>query len=237
MALPKIAIPKFELELPSSKQKIHYRPFLVKEEKALLMALEGGEEQDINNAVIEVLSACIEEDIDVSSLPFFDVEYVFIQLRAKSVNNIINMNLRHGSDTDCQHVTEYELNLDKITVKFPKQHNKKIMINDDVGLVMKYPSLGDLKNVSLELSQNNVDVLFENISENIETVFDQEDVYDQFTKQELIEFLENLNKEQFTNIVEFYNNLPTVYYEIKYTCPECGKPESIPLRGLQSFFG
>lgn len=236
MSLPKIAVPKFKLNLPSNGKEVYYRPFLVKEEKTLLMAVEGGEDTDITESVINIIEACIEYDGNIRDLPFFDIEYIFINLRARSVNNIINLKLRHGTNTECTHVTDFELNLEDVSVDFPEESSNKIMLSDDVGLVLRYPRLADISNLSETIRSSKVESIFEEIANNVESVFDSENVYEEFTREEMIDYLGQLNKEQFLKIIEFFEKSPTVSYDIKYTCNECGKEEFIPLRGLNSFF-
>lgn len=235
MALPKIAVPRFKLKLPSNGKQVYYRPFLVKEEKTLLMAVEGGEDTDITESVINIIESCVEYD-NIRELPFFDIEYLFVNLRARSVNNIINLKLKHGTNTDCTHVTDYELNLENVVVEFPKDVTNKIMLNDSIGLVLRYPRLSDVNNMRSTIRSSKVEEIFEEIANNVESVFDSENVYEDFTKEEMVEYLGQLNKEQFFKIIEFFEKSPTVSYDIKYTCEKCGKEEFIPLRGLNSFF-
>ena len=236
MALPKIAVPKFKLKLPSNGKEVYYRPFLVKEEKTLLMAVEGGEDTDITESVINIIESCVEYDGNIRDLPFFDIEYMFVNLRARSVNNIISLKLRHGTSTECTHVTDFELNLEDVKVNFPEDVSDKIMLSEDVGLVLRYPRLSDVSGLGETIRSSKVELIFDEISNNIVSVFDNENVYEDFTKEEMVDYLGQLNKEQFMKIIEFFEKSPTVSYDIKYTCSECGKEEFIPLRGLNSFF-
>lgn len=236
MALPKIAIPKFKLNLPSNGKQIFFRPFLVKEEKTLLMALESKEDADITEAVISIIEACIDYDGNIRDLPYFDIEYIFVQLRARSVNNIINLKLNHGSSSECKHITDYELNLEEVTVNIPKDNSNKIMLDDNIGVVLRYPKLADLTNFQDVMIKSKIEQIFEEIAKNVEYVFDQDNVYDDFNDEEMVEYLGQLNKDQFLKIISFFENTPTVSYDIKYKCSECGKEEFIPLRGLNSFF-
>ena len=236
MALPKIAVPKFKLKLPSNGKEVYYRPFLVKEEKTLLMAVEGGEDTDITESVINIIESCVEYDGNIRDLPFFDIEYMFVNLRARSVNNIISLKLRHGTSTECTHVTDFELNLEDVKVNFPEDVSDKIMLSEDVGLVLRYPRLSDVSGLGETIRSSKVELIFDEISNNIVSVFDSENVYEDFTKEEMVDYLGQLNKEQFMKIIEFFEKSPTVSYDIKYTCSECGKEEFIPLRGLNSFF-
>lgn len=237
MALPLINAPEFKTILPSSKQEVYYRPFLVKEEKILLTALEGREQDEIINAVIRILENCVRlEDAIIRKLPYYDIEFLFLQIRAKSIDNIIKLNLRHGSDVECDHTTAFELNLDDVGVIVPEEHTNKIMLNDTVGIKMIYPTIDSLEKTEMLMNSGKVDDLFTFFADNIEMIFDENDVYENSTTAEKIEFIENLNKEQFNKIVSFYQTMPYLGYDIKYTCSECGKDELIPMRGLQSFF-
>jgi len=236
MSLPKIAVPKFKLKLPSNGKEVYYRPFLVKEEKTLLMAVEGGEDTDITESVINIIESCVEYEGNIRDLPFFDIEYMFVNLRSRSVNNIVNLKLRHSSDTECKHITDFELKLEDVTVELPEKISNKIMLNDTIGLVLRYPKLSDISSLGETIRSSKVEAIFEELANNIESVFDSENVYEDFTKEEMVDYLGQLNKEQFMKVIEFFENSPTVSYDIKYTCSECGKEEFIPLRGLNSFF-
>ena len=237
MALPKIAVPEFKAIIPSTKEEVFFRPFLVREEKLLLMALEGNDQAEITNAVVNILTNCVKLDENrIKNLPSFDIEYLFLQLRARSVNNVAKLSLRHRDDNECKHVTEYELNLEEVNTIFPEGHDNKIMLTDDVGVVMKYPSITGLDKAQEKLSDSNVENILRFFSENIAIIFDKDDVHENNTKEELMEFVEQLSSKQFNKLANFYKTMPYVGHEIKYTCTECGKEEFIPLRGLNSFF-
>lgn len=233
--LPVINVPEFETVLPSNGKVVKYRPFLVKEEKVLYMALEGGDIKEITNAVTRVLDACTNNELKIEDLPFFDVEYLFLQLRSKSVGENIDLNLRHLTG-ECKHITPFSLSLDKVEVEKKPDHTNKIKLNDQIGVVMKYPSLknqGRLQSVS-EL--NNLDKLLEFVADSIEMVYDDKNVYDSFTREEVKTFVEGLNKQQFEKVMDFYLTMPRLTHTIRYTCPKCNKEEEIKLEGLASFF-
>lgn len=237
MPLPNISAPEFKTVLPSNRKDVFYRPFLVKEEKILLMALQGGEEDEINNAVLQIMKNCVKlDEQEIVNLPYYDIEYLFLQLRSKSIENIINLNLRHRSEIECEHVTKYELNLDEVNVEFIDKHTNKIMLTDSVGVVMRYPTISNTSDIASKLNDENIENIFEFIASSIETVFDNETVYEDHTHKELLEFISNLNKDQFLKIIEFYNTMPALRHTIEYTCEQCGEAEKIELRGLQSFF-
>lgn len=236
MAIPVMVTPEFVTEVPSSKQKIKFRPFLVKEEKILFMALEGGDAEEIANAVRTVLRSCIlDEEFDVDSLATFDIEYLFLQLRGKSVGEVIELNLRHPDNSECKHVTEFGINIDDIKVQFPDDVTNTIMVTDSVGVKLNYPSIESLK-LADKFESTSMDTIISLIAEHIECVFDQENVYEEFTKQELKDFIEGLNSVQFQKITSFFSRAPELKHELTWTCPSCSKEESIVLRGLQSFF-
>lgn len=236
MALPKLAVPKFKVNLPSNNKEVFFRPFLVKEEKTLLMALEGGDENEITEAVVNIIDSCLDYDGDVRELPFFDIEYIFTQLRARSVNNIIELNLKHASGNECDNVTKYNLNLENVKVEFPEGFTNRIDLTDDIGIKMKYPSIKSVNSVNENIRSSKIDNVFHSIAANIECVYDKENVYEDFSQEEMVDYLGQLNKDQFFQIVSFFEKMPTVSCDIKYTCPACEKEEFIPMRGLQSFF-
>ena len=232
MALPKLITPEFETTIPSSKKKIKFRPFLVKEEKILYMALEGGNEDEIENSIIKVLEDCILADVDPRKLASYDVEYLFLQLRSKSVGEVVELSLRHGADTDCDHRTPVAVDLNKVKVKFFKDHEYKISINDELGVKLKDPTLSDLNG----MTETDYDNTIKLIANCVDMVYDKEDVYPDFTIEEATEFLLSMTQEQFKNIEKFFDTLPKLQHEIKWTCPECGKKDSVTVEGLQSFF-
>lgn len=236
MALPILNTPEFEATIPSTKQKIFFRPFLVKEEKLLFMALQGGESSEIYNAVRNILQACIVKgDVDVDSLATFDVEYLFLKLRGKSVGEEIELNLRHSDNSECKHVYKYALNVDAIEVQFAEDHSDKVMITDTVGIKFKYPSFNTLSKMQ-GFDANNMDSLLSLIASAIECIFDDEQVYDQNSEQELVNFMESLNQNQFAKITGFFNTLPKLAHTIEWKCPKCDTQEKVVLEGLDSFF-
>lgn len=236
MALPILNTPEFEVTIPSTKQTIFFRPFLVKEEKLLFMALQGGETKEIHNAVKNVLTACIKtEDVDIDSLAMFDIEYLFLKLRGKSVGENVELSLRHKDNSECNFVQEYALNLDDVEVKFPDDHTNKIMITDDVGIKFNYPSLQMLDKLK-DFKADDMQNILELVADNIDCVFDSESVFDQFTQQEMIDFLESLNQSQFKKVSDFFNAMPKLSHTIKWKCPSCGKEEQVLLEGLDAFF-
>ena len=231
MALPNIVTPEFITQIPSTGQEINYRPFLVKEEKILLMALEGQDSKEIQNAVLKILSNCISTDIDVNKLSVFDIEYLFLQLRGKSVGEVIELKVGH-EQADCNYKTDVKLKIDDIKVVGEKL-DPKIMLTDDVGVVLRYPNLNDFtKSMISEDSES----LFNVINSCIEYVFDTDEVYNDFSPKEISEWVNSLNQTQFQKIVDFFQSSPKLEHDVTWTCEKCGETETIKLEGLQSFF-
>jgi hypothetical protein len=233
MALPKIGYPTFELILPSTKETVKYRPFLVKEEKILLTSQASGEANDIINAVKQVINNCILTDkINVDTLTTFDLEYLFIKIRSKSVNNVINLVYRDVEDDQKYSV---EINLDEVEIKEDPTHVSKFDIGNGYGLVMKYPR-ADLTN-SLKFVEGEMDAFFEVLKNSIESVYDAESVYRlaDSTPEEVDEFIQSLDTKAFKKIQDFFSTMPKLYYEVKYT-NSLGNEKLIPLTSLTDFF-
>ena len=229
--LPKLSIPEFTTTIPSTKKKIKFRPFLVREEKILLIALEDGEKETIARAIIELLKNCIlNTEIKVEELPKFDIEYLFMQVRAKSVGESIDMLVRHGSG-DCKAKTKITLNIDDIKI-LGKISDGKIAITEQVGVKLRYPTYERTINGEERTAVS----LFENVVDNVEYVYDAETVYNEFSKEELEEWLNNLNKDQFDKILDFFMREPKLSHTIEWTCKECGKKDYAIVEGLKGFF-
>ena len=235
MALPKMDLPTYELEVPSTKKKIKFRPFLVKEEKILLMALETDDEKNIKNAVFELLKACISTRIKLENLASFDLEYIFLNIRAVSVGEIVQMNITCQDDEKTQ--VKYNLNLTDVNVIFPKGHNNKIMLTDTLGVIMKYPSFDGF--IQGQFSDNKEFDVIKVIAESIDQIFEGEEVYDESTtsKKEFVQFVEGLTTPQLEKIQEFFETAPRLEHSFKITNPNTGKESDYTLRGLASFFG
>ena len=231
MALPSISTPEFITKVPSTGEEIKYRPFLVKEEKLLLMAMEGKDQNEIQNAVQKILTNCILTPIDVSKLATFDIEYLFLQLRSKSVGEVIQIKIGHSDESECTHRSEVSVNVDDVQVKGEVQDGK-IMLTDDIGIVLRYPNMTDIQAVSGEDTGS----LFKIVYRCIDYVFDKEQVYNDFSETEFEEWMETLNQNQFQKISEYFNSVPRLSHEIEWTCKQCGKKDKITLEGLQSFF-
>lgn len=227
MALPSISTPEFKTQIPSTGEQIRYRPFLVKEEKILLIAMEGGDQNEITEAVMKILDNCIIGDVDIKNLATFDIEYLFLKLRGKSVGEVITLQVMHPENEECKHATEVQVNIDTIDVKGTIAEGK-IMLTDDVGVKMKYPSMNTVL--------DGTDDTFEVIANCIDFIFDQDNVYNEFSDKELMDWIESLNQAQFKKISDFFEGMPKLSTEIEWTCSKCGREDSIKLEGLQSFF-
>ena len=235
MALPTMDLPTYELVVPSNKKKIKFRPFLVKEEKVLLMALETDDEKNIKNAVFELLKACISTRIKLENLASFDLEYIFLNIRAVSVGEIVQMNITCQDDEKTQ--VKYNLNLTDVNVIFPKGHDSKIMLTDTLGVIMKYPSFDGF--VQGQFTDNKEFDVIKVVAESIDQIFEGEEVYDESTtsKKEFVQFVEGLTSPQLEKIQIFFETAPRLEHSFKVINPNTGKESEYSLRGLQSFFG
>ena len=231
MALPALASPEFMTEIPSTKQQIKFRPFLVREEKILYMALEGQDTKEIENAIVTILSNCILDTVDIDKLTLFDIEYLFLQLRGKSVGEKVELMLSHSDENnECKHKTKLEVDLDSIKIQ-GEVSDGKLMLDDKIGVKVRYPYINDASLVG----KNESDV-FSTMSIFVEYVFDKDNVYNDFSKEEMNEWLESLSQTQFRKLIEFFENVPKLAHTVEWTCPECKQKDSIKLEGLQSFF-
>ena len=239
MPLPTIATPTYELELPSLKKKIKYRPFLVKEEKLLVLALESEDTKQITTAIKTVLKSCIQtRGIKVESLPTFDIEFLFLHIRAKSVGELIEVNIIAPDDG----VTDIpiKIDIDDIVVSFPEEHTKQIKLDDELMMEMKYPSLDEFIKNNFDLNSNEVsiDQSFELIASCIDKIFSEEEVWatDDVSKKEVIEFLEQMNSVQFKQIEKLFETMPKLSHTVKVKNPKTKVESEIVLEGLNSFF-
>ena len=235
MALPTMDLPTYDLVIPSNKKKIKFRPFLVKEEKILLMALETDDEKNIKDAVFELLKACITTRIKLENLASFDLEYIFLNIRAVSVGEIVQMNITCQDDNETQ--VKYNLNLTDVNVIFPEGHDNKVMLTDTLGVIMKYPTFDGF--VQGQFSENKEFDVIKVISESIDQIFEGEEVYDESTtsKKEFLQFVESLTNSQLEKIQAFFETAPRLEHSFKVTNPNTKVESDYTLRGLASFFG
>ena len=232
MALPKIVTPTYELEIPSSKKKITYRPFIVKEEKILLLAQEAGEESDILNAIKQIIKNCTFEEVEVNDMALFDLEYIFLNIRSKSIGEKVELKLL--CDDDGETYADVTIDLDQVTVDFPKEHTNNIQLTDTISLVMRYPQMSAL---SLTTGSD-TETIFHMIKTSIRQIIDGETIYEQvdFTEEDLDEFIESLSSEHFKQIQEFFQTMPKLKHVVKYKNPKTKKQNKRTLEGLNSFF-
>jgi|TARA_R110002020_G_scaffold25353_2_gene82667 hypothetical protein len=238
MPLPKIATPVYELDLPSTGQTIQYRPFLVKEEKVLVIALESEDTKQITTAIKTVIKNCIKtKGIKVEDLPTFDIEYLFLNIRGKSVGEELEVNITCPDDGETQ--VPVKINLDEIEVQKNEEHSNRIKLDDTIMMDMKYPSLDQFIKNNFDFDDKNaMDQSFELIASCIDKIFTEEDVWasEDCSKKEIIEFLEQMNSAQFKGIEKFFETMPKLSHTIKVKNPKTKKDNEIVLEGLASFF-
>ena len=234
MALPKLAIPEYECELPVSKLKVKYRPFLVKEEKLLYLAMESQKEKEMVNAVKTIIKNCTDLKTNLNKIPTFEIEYLFLRIRAKAVGEISEFTVTCPDDNKT--TVDVKLPLEHIEIFQDEEHTKDIKLNDSVGLVMKYPSL------DLFIDQNlrddpNIEDMFKLAAQCIDKVYDADEVFDSFTLKEALDFIGDLNSDQFQQVQKFFDTIPKLKHDLVVTNPKTNVESTIPLEGLAAFFG
>ena len=239
MPLPKIATPTYELELPSSGKTISYRPFLVKEEKLLVIALESEDTKQITNAIKAVIKACVlTKGIKVETLPTFDIEYLFLNIRGKSVGEDLDVNIVCPDDEETQ--VTVNINLDDIKVQKSDEHNKRIALDSNLMMEMKYPSLNEFikNNFDFDDSKNQMDQSFDLIAQCIDKIYNEEQVWtsSDCTKKEMTDFLESMNSSQFKELENFFTTMPKLSHTFEVTNPNTKVKSEVVLEGLASFF-
>ena len=240
MSLPKLNVPVYETVLPSTEKVIKYRPFLVKEEKVLLTAMEDGKNNTIMNAVKQVLKNCIQSPLDLDKLPTFDLEFLFLRLRAKSVGEEVTIGLKpwgcpQNNGELCDKTTEVKVNLEEVKVIKDEKHTSKIMLDDNVGIKMRYP---DISKIDSDMGDN-FETGMKMVKDSVDMIFTSEETHerDTISEKELEEFIDSLNSEQFGRIKEFFDTMPQLKHTAKYTCSTCGEEKETTITGLNSFFG
>ena len=240
MALPVLTVMKHELTIPSSGEKVTFRPFLVKEEKILMMALQSGESKDMIRALNDIINNCVEEEIDITKLALFDIEYIFLQLRAKSIGELIEVSYSEP-DIFCEKnknqkcVFELSMNLNEIEVNKDEKHNSLIDITEKIKVKLNYPKIQDTEKLD---SLENVDSIFKLITSCIDYIMDGEEMHkvSDYTENEVETFLNSLSSVQFKSITSFFETMPRVSKEVTGKCNQCGKEDTKVLSGLQDFF-
>ena len=241
MPLPKINTPTYELTLPSNRKKVKYRPFLVREEKILVLALESEDQKQITDAIIQIIGDClITKNVDVTKLPTFDIEYLFLNVRSKSVGETVEVNVTCPDDGKTK--VETSINIDDIKVVKDKDHKLIVQLDDKYSMKLKYPSLDQFieNNFDFEMAAPNesVSAAMSMLSSCIDMIYDEEDSWDasESTKEELDEFIDQLNTKQFQQVEEFFRTMPKLSHKLKVTNPQTGVESEVVLEGLASFF-
>tara|TARA_Y100000310_G_scaffold332047_1_gene406841 strand:+ start:12361 stop:13059 length:699 start_codon:yes stop_codon:yes gene_type:complete len=232
MVLPKIDIPTFELTIPSTNEKVTYRPFLVKEEKILLMASSVGEPAEIVRALKQIITNCVISDINVDALATFDLEYIFLQLRKTSIGETVDVSF--NPECGCETKIESSIDIDDIEIQHTEGHTDNIVLieNPLLGMKMKYPSMDILDS----LDTTDQKLMFDIIKSCIKHVYDENEVYADYEDNELDEWLDSLNRNQLEKIQTFFDTMPRLSHDIQYKCSKCEKEQTITLQGLKSFF-
>ena len=238
MPLPKISTPTYELELPSTGKEIQYRPFLVKEEKLLVLALESENTKEITTAIKNVIKSCIlTKNIKVESLPTFDIEYLFLNIRGKSVGEEVEVNIICPDDGETY--VSVKINIDEIQIQKNEDHTNKIQVDDNIIMEMKYPSLDQFIKTNFDFSGDaNMDQSFDLVASCIDKIYTEDEIWvsGDVTKKELIDFLEQMNSSQFKQIEKFFETMPKLSHSVKVKNPKTEVESEVVLEGLSSFF-
>ena len=238
MGLPKVNTPEYRLTIPSTDKEIKFRPFLVQEEKLLLIAQQTGNEAAMLDAIRQLIENCCFGELDLDKMPMFDMEYIFLQIRAKSVGEVVKLKVTCPDDKKTE--VEVEVDLSEIQVQMSEDHDARIQLTDDIGLLMAYPSMGTMVGMqgkSVE-GKDGVDALFEMICNCMYQIWQGEEVHDcmDYTTQEKMDFISSLNHDQFEKIQTFFDTMPTVKHEIEIYNPNTKKKSNLTLQGMNSFF-
>ena len=236
MALPKLTTPTYELEIPSTDEKIKYRPFLVKEEKILMMAMESKTSSDITQAVKDIVSECTFNKVKIDDMPMFDVEYIFLQIRSKSVGEVSKLKILCPDDGKTY--ADVELDLNEVNVHVGENHTNKIELGNDMGMIMSYPTIDSFKESGIrDINPSNMlevigSCILQIYEKNGEKVYNTKDQ----TQKEIVDFIEQLNTTQFKKVQDFFSTMPKLKHEITVTNPKTKKDNKITLNGLNDFF-
>jgi hypothetical protein len=245
--LPKIDVPIHELVLPSTGQTLRFRPFLVKEEKILLMATEADDAKDVVKAIQQIIRNCMLDEVDIENLPLYDIEFMFLNLRARSVSEIVDLKYncfnqipvedKPGETKQCGGQVSFKMDLLEIRPVTNPDHTNKIEVNEKLGLVMKYPNFELLNSFNLETKDH--EKLMDMIVSCIDYIYDADNIFyaKDSTKKELLEFVEGLPSQIFGKVQKFFETMPKLKKDLDFRCPKCGYHENITVEGVQNFFG
>jgi hypothetical protein len=241
--LPKIDVPIYDLKLLSTGKKIRFRPFTVKEEKLFLMAAEAGDLKSVTDTVKQVINNCVLDEIDIDELPLFDIEQIFLQLRSKSIGELVNLKYRCNNvikddseeEKKCNTVVEIDVNINDIIPEFEKTDKNRIEITENLGVVMKYPNFKVFELLDVE---DGTQSILNTIISCIDYIYDKETLYyaKDSTKEELSEFVESLQTKDLQKFKEFFDTTPKLRKNIKFKCPKCSYEEDVLVEGIESFF-
>jgi DNA-directed RNA polymerase subunit M/transcription elongation factor TFIIS len=240
--LPKLDVPIYSINLISTGKPVRFRPFLVKEQKLFLMASESEDSNEMVNVIRQVLRNCVLDEVDVDSLPTFDLEYLFMNLRARSVEEIVNLRYKcnntiheHGEEKKCNGVVEFDLNLLEITPTVNKEHTNKIQLNENLGIAFRYPTFEMMQKYE-KMSEN--ELVTKILVDCIDYIYDKESVYysKDVSPQELEEFVDNLQQKDLEKFKSFFDTMPEIKKDVQFKCPKCGYEEDMTIRGMQNFF-
>lgn len=228
MALPKIKHPTYTITIPSTKKQVNFRPFTVQEEKLLLMARASEKSDDIVSTIKQIIQNCIIEPIEVEKLATFDIEFIFLRLRAKSVGEVVELEYK-----DEEVPVKFKVNLEEVQVKYSPDHKNKFNVHEDIGVLMRYPTLDEI--ISVESSADKEDAIFNVLFKCVDKIYDKETVYNDFTEKELQEFINSLPMDALLKIKEFFDTMPSVEHTVSLKNSK-GETKDILLKGLNSFF-
>ena len=236
MTLPKINAPEYSLVVPSTQVEVKYRPFLVKEEKLLLIAQETGDEKALYNAIKNLIHNCCHGQLDVDTMPLFDVEYVFLQLRSKSVGEFADVLVICPDDNETE--INVKVNLNELTVDLPSKDHNKIQLTDDIGIVMAYPNLASVLLTAIDKDKSASDIMFDTILECMFQIWQGEEVFaaSDYTHKDKLDFIDSLSHDQFEKIQQFFETMPTVKKEVEVTNPNTKVASKVNIEGMNSFF-
>jgi hypothetical protein len=242
--LPKIDVPIYDVQLPLTKKKIRYRPFLVKEEKLLMMAMEADDMKGITTAIKQIANNCILDEVDIDDLPVTDIEFLFLQLRARSVSEVVELSYKcnntlkddEGNEKACNHIVKFDFNIFDIKPAFDEKHTNKIELSPELGVVMRYPTFESIEMIE---DVNDVSKVFSILSTCVDYIYDKDNIYyaKDVTAEELNDFIDGMTRDQFEKVKDFFDTMPKLKKNVDFKCGKCGYSENIEIEGIQNFFG